>query len=87
MDTGGNIDQGKGAPESGSFDHLVALFAVRCLNAPLDQLGREIEQDLYEVNSFFGGDRVLLWEFSDDGLQAQLIHSHAEAGSPGQIRA
>jgi formate hydrogenlyase transcriptional activator len=68
-------------PERRSFDRLLVPFSARCLNAPLDQLDGEIEQGLAEVNSFFGGDRVALWEIADGGRQAVLTHSHAEAGA------
>jgi PAS domain S-box-containing protein len=62
------------------FNRLLIPFSVRCLNASFDQLDREIEEGLKEVNSFFGSDRVLLWEFSEDGQQAQLTHSYSDAG-------
>jgi PAS domain S-box-containing protein len=55
-------------------------LSARCQRAPLDQLDKEIEQGLQEVNSFFGGDRMLLWEIADNGRQAILTHYHAEAG-------
>jgi len=67
--------------ERRGFDLLLVPFSVRCMNTPPDQLDREIERGLKEVNSFFGGDRVHLWEFSEDGQQAQLTHSSAEVGS------
>jgi formate hydrogenlyase transcriptional activator len=69
------------SPERRSFERLLVPFSVRCLNAPFDQLDREVEKGLEEVNSFFGGDRVLLWEFSEDGQQAHLTHSYAGAGA------
>jgi formate hydrogenlyase transcriptional activator len=84
---GGDADHGKGGSERGfyperrSFDRLFVPFSARCLNAPLDQLDREIEQGLHEVNSFFGGDRIILWEFAEDGREAVITHSHAEAGA------
>ena len=40
-----------------------------------------IEQGLYEANSFFSGDRVLLWEVLGDGQKACLTHSYIEAGA------
>jgi formate hydrogenlyase transcriptional activator len=82
-----DADYGKGGsdrgfyPERRSFDRLLVPFSVRCLNASLDQLDREVEKGLEEVNSFFGGDRVLIWEFSEDGQQAHLTHSYARAGA------
>jgi formate hydrogenlyase transcriptional activator len=79
-DSGGKADHGF-LHERRSFDRLLVPFSVRCLNAPLDQLDREVEKGLEEVNAFFGGDRVLLWEFSEDGKQAYLTHSYAEAGA------
>jgi PAS domain S-box-containing protein len=83
----GDARQGEGEPQRGfyperrSFDRLLVPLSVRCLNSPLDQLDREVEKGLEEVNSFFGGDRVLLWGFSDDGQQAHLTHSYAGAGA------
>src|SRR5512143_964645 len=76
----GDARQGEGEPQRGfyperrSFDRLLVPFSVRCLNAPPDQLDREVEKGLEEINSFFGGDRVLLWEFSEDGQQSLLTH-------------
>jgi formate hydrogenlyase transcriptional activator len=78
--------QGEGEPrrrfyaERRSLDRLLVPLSLRCLNAPFDQLDREVEKGLEEVNSFFGGDRVLLWEFSEDGQQVRLTHSFAGAG-------
>ena len=84
--------EGDVAPEEGerrngftserrSLDLLLVPFSVRCMNASFDQLDREIEQGLHEINTFFNSDRVLLWEFSEDGEQAQLTHFYAEAGA------
>jgi formate hydrogenlyase transcriptional activator len=78
--------RGEGEPRRGfyaerrSLDRLLVPLSLRCLNAPFDQLDREVEKGLEEVNSFFGGDRVLLWEFSEDGQQVRLTHSFAGAG-------
>ncbi|HET6364070.1 MAG TPA: sigma 54-interacting transcriptional regulator, partial [Nitrospirota bacterium] len=83
----GDARQGEGEPQRGfyperrSFDRLLVPFSIRCLNARLDQLDREVEKGLEEINSFFGGDRVLLWEVSEDGQQAHLTHSYAGAGA------
>ncbi len=85
-DGAGDAGQGEGEPQHGfyperrSFNRLLVPFSVRCLNAPLDQLDREVEKGLEEVNSFFGGDRVHLWEFSEDGQHAHLTHSYAGTG-------
>jgi GAF domain-containing protein len=67
--------------ERRSFDRLLVPLSSRCMNAPLDQLDEAIEKGLKEVNSFFGGDRVLLWEFSEDGYETHVTHSHAEPGA------
>ena len=83
----GDARQGEGEPQRGfyperrSFDRLLVPFSISCLNAPFDQLDREVEKGLEEVNSFFGGDRVLLWEFSEDGQHAHLTHAYAGAGT------
>ena len=83
----GDARKGEGEPQRGfyperrSFDRLLVPLSVRCLNAPLDQLDREVEKGLEEINSFFGGDRVLLWEVSEDGQQAHLTHSYAGVGA------
>ncbi len=82
----GEVAQGEGDrlgkiyPERRSFDRLLVPFSARCMNAPLDRLDEEINKELKEINAFFGGDRVFLWEFLEDGHQAFLTHSHAEAG-------
>ena len=88
----GDARQGEGEPQRGfyperrSFDRLLVPLSLRCLNAPFDQLDREVEKGLEEVNSFFGGDRVLLWEFSEDGQQAHLTHFYAGAGAELPVR-
>jgi PAS domain S-box-containing protein len=68
-------------PNRRSFDGLLIPFTTRCLKAPPDQLDQEIKQGLEEVNSFFGSDRVILWEISSEGLVGILTHSHAESGT------
>ncbi len=78
--SGESARPGKTFPERRIFDRVLASLSARCQRAPLDQLDREIEQGLQEVNSFFRGDRMLLWEIADDGYQAILTHYHAEAG-------
>jgi formate hydrogenlyase transcriptional activator len=83
----GELTRGEGERQNGftserrNFDRLLVPFSIRCMNATLNQLDSEIEQGLREINSFFNSDRVLLWEFSEDGKQAQLTHFHAEAGA------
>ena len=83
----GDAEYGKGElnrgffPERRSFDLFLVPFSKRCLNAPPDQLDREIEQCLSETNSFFSGDRILLWEILGDGQRACLTHSYVEAGT------
>ncbi|MBI5896377.1 MAG: sigma 54-interacting transcriptional regulator [Desulfobacterales bacterium] len=67
--------------ERRTFDGLLVPFSVRCLNASLAELDQAIETGLREVNRYFGSDRVLLWEISEDGQRAQLTHCYAEAGA------
>ncbi|MBI5553001.1 MAG: sigma 54-interacting transcriptional regulator [Desulfobacterales bacterium] len=67
--------------ERGAFDGLLVPFTARCLNASLDELDQVIETGLCEVNRYFGSDRVLLWEISEDEQRAQLTHYYAEAGA------
>ena len=45
-----------------------------------------IEQGLYEVNSFFSSDRVLLWELLGDGQKACLTHSYIERGAEPPVQ-
>jgi len=45
-------------PGRRSFDRLILPFSACCMNAPLEQLDKEIEKGLKEVNSFFNGDRI-----------------------------
>jgi transcriptional regulator with GAF, ATPase, and Fis domain len=82
--TGSWGDAGHGVfHERRSFDRLLVPFSARCMNAPLEHLDRDIEQGLREVKAFFGGDRLLLWEFSEDGKQANITHaSAAESADP-----
>ncbi len=68
-------------PERRTFDRLLVPLTARCMNAPLDGLDAEIEKGLKDVVDFFGGDRALLWEFSEDGREAALTHYHAEDGA------
>jgi formate hydrogenlyase transcriptional activator len=72
---GGNI-----YPERRAFDRLLDPIVMRCMNTPVNQLDGQIEKILKEVAVFFGGDRLLLWELTEDGLQASLTHYYAEAG-------
>ena len=68
-------------PGRRSFDRLIVPFSVRCMNAPLDHLDKEIEKGLKEINFYFNGDRILVWQFSDDGQQAHLTHFQSETGA------
>ena len=73
--------------ERRAFDSLLVPFSVECLNASPNDLDSVIEKGLREVNRFFGSDRVLLWELSDDAQQAHLTHCYAEAGAePRKMR-
>ena len=87
-----DAEQGKGGSSRGStpdrrfFECFLVPFAERCLNTPFDQLNRMIEQGLYEVNSFFSSDRVLLWELLGDGQKACLTHSYIEGGAEPPVR-
>jgi formate hydrogenlyase transcriptional activator len=67
--------------ERRGFDRLLVPLSARCLNAPPDQLDQEIEQGLREVNSFFGSDRVILWEIADDEQTAVITHYHSKPGA------
>ena len=79
-ENGGEVERAFLSERRG-FDRLHVPFSTRCLNAPPDQLDQEIEQGLREVNSFFGGDRVILWEIADDEQTAVITHYHSEPGA------
>ncbi len=74
------LQLGKIFRERRGIDRVLVPLSASCQKAPLDQLDREIERGLKDVNSFFGGDRMLLWEIDDNGRQAILTHYHVEAG-------
>jgi len=79
---GGHRGQPKSMyPERRAFDRLLVPLTARCMNAPLGGLDAEIEKGLKDVADFFGCDRALLWELSEDGRVAELTHYHAEAGA------
>ena len=67
-------------PERRTLDRLLVPFAVRCMNAPIDQIDNVIEEGLKDAIDFFGGDRAIIWEIAEDGRQAILTHYHADAG-------
>jgi GAF domain-containing protein len=73
-------------PERRQFDKVLKSLSTRFVTATMEELDGEIEKGLAEIADCFKAQRVTLWELSEDGQEAHLIHFYAESGGEPPAR-
>ncbi|MEJ2657934.1 MAG: sigma 54-interacting transcriptional regulator [Desulfobacterales bacterium] len=73
-------------PERRQFDNVLKSLLTRCITASVEELDGEIEKGLAEIAACFQVQRLTVWELSEDGQEAHLTHSYAEAGDEPPVQ-